>query len=344
MSSSPLRVGVLSAAHGHAVGYLRHIGAGADVTVLFSDPDAPRDQAGRGRQLADATGATWVENPTDLLARSDAVVVCSQNTRHHDDVMAALAQGCHVLCEKPMATTPADAVEMWRAADAAGLVLGIAHPVRQSPAYRHLKARVEAGALGTLLSVLGTNNGMLPRDAEWLTQPEWSGGGALADHLVHCTDLIDGLLGRPAVRVRAVTNRILEQEPSTEVETGGIVTTEYDHGVIASVDCSWSQPRTAPTWGGLTLDVIGTTGRLRIAPFNLHVAGHADSGPQWWTYGSDMDADMIENFVDSVRGRAAIHADAVAGVRSVEIMAAALESARSAGRPQDVHSLAPTLT
>jgi predicted dehydrogenase len=136
----------------------------------------------------------------------------------------------------------------------------------------------------------------------------------------------------------------LEQEPPTEVETGGIVTTEYDHGVIASVDCSWSQPRTAPTWGGLTLDVIGTTGRLRIAPFNLHVAGHADSGPQWWTYGSDMDADMIGNFVDAVRGRTSIHADAVAGVRSVEIMAAALESARSAGRPQDVHSLAPTLT
>ena len=342
MSGSCLRVGVLSAAHGHAAGYLRHIGAQADVDVLFSDPDAPRDQVGRGRQLAEATGAQWVEDPTELLASSDAVVVCSENTRHHDDVMAALAQGCHVLCEKPMATTAADAVDMWRAAGAAGLVLGTAHPVRQSPAYRHLKARVEAGALGTLLSVLGTNNGMLPRDADWLVQPEWSGGGAVADHLVHCTDLIDGLLGRPAVRVRAVTNRILEQQPPTEVETGGIVTTEYDEGVIASVDCSWSQPRTAPTWGGLTLDVIGTEGRLRIAPFNLHVAGHAASGPQWWTYGSDMDADMIENFINAAWGRTAIHSDAEAGVRSVEIMTAALESARSGGRPQDVHSVTRT--
>jgi predicted dehydrogenase len=276
------------------------------------------------------------------LAGSDAVVVCSQNTRHHDDVMAALAQGCHVLCEKPMATTTADAVDMWRAARAAGLVLGIAHPVRQSPAYRHLKSRVESGTLGTVLSVLGTNNGMLPRDRAWFTQPEWSGGGAVADHLVHCTDLIDGLLGRAAVRVRAVTNRILEQVPPTEVETGGIVTIEYEQGVIASVDCSWSQPRTAPTWGGLTLDVIGTRGRLRIDPFNLHVAGHADSGSQWWSYGADMDADMIDNFVNAVRGRTAIHSDAVAGLRSVEIMAAALESARSSSRPVDVHSLART--
>ncbi len=343
MSSSSLRVGVLSAAHGHAGGYLRHLGARDDVTVLFSDPDAPADQAGRGRQLAETTGARWVENPTELLSGSDAVVVCSQNTRHHDDVMAALAEGCHVLCEKPMATTTADAVDMWRAADSAGLILGVAHPVRQSPAYRHLQARVEAGTLGTVLSVLGTNNGMLPRDRAWFTQPEWSGGGALADHLVHCTDLIDGILGRAALRVRAATNRILEQEPPTEVETGGIVTIEYEEGVIATVDCSWSQPRTAPTWGGLTLDVIGTTGRLRIDPFNLHLAGHADSGPQWWAYGSDMDADMIDNFVDAVRGRTAVHSDAVAGLRSVEIMAAALESARSGCRPVDVRSLAPTV-
>jgi 1,5-anhydro-D-fructose reductase (1,5-anhydro-D-mannitol-forming) len=342
VNSSPLRVGVLSGAHGHAAGYLRHLGAQQDVTVLFSDPDASHGEAGRGQRLAEETGAQWVENPSELLNIADAVVVCSENSRHHDNVMAALAQGCHVLCEKPMALTTADAVDMRRASDEAGLVLGIAHPVRQSPAYRHLGARVDAGALGTVLSVLGTNNGMLPRDTAWFTQPEWSGGGALADHLVHCTDLIDGLLHQRAVRVRAASNRILEQDPPTEVETGGIVTIEYEQGVIATVDCSWSQPRTAPTWGGLTLDIIGTKGRLRIDPFNLHVAGQTRSGPQWWAYGSDMDADMIANFVDAVRGRTAIHSDALAGLRSVEIMAAAMESARSGGQPVNVRSLAVT--
>lgn len=339
MNSARLRVGVLSAAHGHAAGYLRHLGVQEDVDVLFCDPEAPGD-LDRGRPLAEATGVTWVGSPAELLAGSDAVIVCSQNTRHHDDVMTALARGCHVLCEKPMATTAADAVDMWRAARTAGRVLGIAHPVRQSPAYRQLQARVKAGTLGTVLSVLGTNNGMLPRDRAWFTQPEWSGGGALVDHLVHCTDLIDGLLGLAPVRVRAVSNRILEQVPPTDVETGAIVTIEYEEGVIATVDCSWSQPRTAPTWGGLTLDVIGTHGRLRIDPFNLHVAGHAASGPQWWSYGSDMDAKMIDNFVRAVRGDTAVHADAVAGIRSVEIMAAALQSARSDGRPVAIDSLA----
>lgn len=338
MSGPTLRVGVLSGAHGHAGGYLRHLRARSDVAVSFSDPHDPGDTADRGRSLADVTGARWVEDRSSLLRNVDAVVVCSENSRHHDDVMAALAQGCHVLVEKPMATTVDHAVQMRRAADAAGLVLGVAHPVRQSPAYRHVRARVESGTLGAVLAVLGTNNGMLPREREWFVQAEWSGGGALADHLVHCTDLINGLLDRPPRRVRAATNRVLEQTPPTTVETGGIVTIEYDGGVIATIDCSWSQPRSAPTWGGLTLDVIGTAGRVRIDAFNLHLSGHGSRGPQWWSFGSDMDAAMIGNFVDAARGRVPVDAGATAGVRSVEIMTAALESARSGGRCVDVRS------
>jgi 1,5-anhydro-D-fructose reductase (1,5-anhydro-D-mannitol-forming) len=342
VSSSLLRVGVLSAAHGHAAGYLKHLLGIPGVAVSFSDPASPRGRVDRGRQLAEATGARWVEDPTALLSGSDGVIVCSENTRHHEDVMAALAYGCHVLTEKPMATTTADAVDMWQTASRAGLVLGVAHPVRQAPAYRHLKARVGAGALGTVLSILGTNNGKLPRERAWFTRPQSSGGGALADHLAHCTDLIDGLLGQRAVRVRAATNTILEQEPATEVETGAIVTIQYEQGLIATVDCSWSQPRTAPTWGGLTLDVIGTKGRMRIDPFNLRVAGFADNGAQWWPYGSDMDAEMIHQFVSAIQGRTVIRSDALAGVRSVEIMTAALESARSGGRSVEVRSVTST--
>ncbi|GAB3591664.1 Gfo/Idh/MocA family oxidoreductase [Angustibacter peucedani] len=338
MSGTRLRVGVLSGAHGHAAGYVEHLAARPDVAVAFSDPGATAGAADRGQELAGTTGARWVDDPAELLATCDAVVVCSENVRHHDDVMAALAHGCHVLSEKPMATSVDDAVQMWRAAEQAGLVLGVAHPVRQSPAYRHLRARVEAGALGTVLSLLGTNNGMLPRDRAWFTDPDESGGGALVDHLVHCTDLVDGLVDLAPVRVRAATNAVLEQEPPTAVETGGIVTVEYEHGVIATVDCSWSQPRTAPTWGGLTLDVIGTEGRVRIDPFNLRVSGFAASGPQWWTYGADMDAAMVANFVAASRALAPVDAGAVAAVRSVEIMTAALESARSGGRSVAVRS------
>lgn len=333
MTASDLRFGVLSAAHGHAVGYLRYLAGRGDLSVMLADPDAPGEgDRRRGRRLAEDLGVQWADSAEELLGAVDAVIVCSENARHHDDVMAALASGCHVLCEKPLAIDVDDAQEMVVAADRAGLVLGVAHPVRHAPAYRHLVARARAGHLGSLLSVLGTNNGMLPRDADWFVRPSLSGGGALVDHVVHCADLVDGLLGVPARRVRAVSNRILEQSPPTEVETGAIVTVEYEGGVIATIDCSWSQPSSAPTWGGLSLDVIGTSGRVRVDPFNLHVGGHAAGGPQWWAYGADLDAAMLDNFVDAVRGGSDVAASGAAGLRCARIMCAALESAASGGQ------------
>ena len=337
MTASGLHIGVLSAAHGHAVGYLRHLAGRSDLSVMLADPDAPgEDDRRRGRGLAQDLGVPWADSTEELLEAVDAVIVCSENARHHDHVMASLRAGCHVLCEKPLAIVVDDAHEMVAAAEEAGLVLGVAHPVRHAPAYRHLVARASAGHLGSLLSVLGTNNGMLPRDADWFVRRDLSGGGALVDHVVHCADLIDGLLGLPAHRVRAVSNRILEQDPPTEVETGGIVTVEYEGGVIASIDCSWSQPSSAPTWGGLSLDVIGTKGRVRVDPFNLHVGGHAAGGSQWWAYGADLDAAMLDNFVDAVRGGSEVAASGAAGLRCARIMCAALESAASGGQVVDV--------
>ncbi|HET7523382.1 MAG TPA: Gfo/Idh/MocA family oxidoreductase [Acidimicrobiales bacterium] len=337
---SGLRFGVLSAAHGHAIGYLRYLASRGDLSVMLADPDAPGgdDNRRRGRGLAEDLGVRWADSAEELLETVDAVVVCSENARHHGHVMAALKAGCHVLCEKPLAIDVDDAQEMVAAAAEAGLVLGVAHPVRQAPAYRHLVARAGAGQIGSLLSVLGTNNGMLPRDADWFVRADLSGGGALVDHVVHCADLVDGLLGVPAQRVRAVSNRILEQSPPTEVETGAVVTVEYESGVIATIDCSWSQPPSAPTWGGLSLDVIGTSGRVRIDPFNLHVGGHAAGGPQWWAYGADLDTAMLDNFVEAVRGEGEVASSGAAGLRCVQIMCAALESAASGGRVVEVEA------
>jgi predicted dehydrogenase len=332
----PLRIGVLSAAHGHAVGYLSHLARRGDVEASFADPDAPVDADRRGRGLAARLDAQWYDSAEELVDRVDGVVVCSENIRHHRDVLMALRSGVHVLCEKPLATSVADAREMVDLAEAAGLVLGIAHPVRQAPSYRHLAGRVRAGALGSLLSVLGTNNGMLPRDAAWFVDPDLSGGGALVDHVVHCADLVAGLCDAQPARVRAVANRILEQRPPTSVETGGIVTVEYADGLIASYDCSWSQPASAPVWGGLTLDVIGTAGRVTIDPFGPHVAGHAQGRPLWLGYGTDLDRAMLDDFVEAVRGRGAVAAPGRAAIGTVQVMTAALRSAAEGGAVVEV--------
>src|SRR5690625_6378884 len=99
-------------------------------------------------------GLRYVPDVATLLAeRPAAVVVAAENADHRDLVEQAVAAGAHVLCEKPLATTDADADAMVRAAREAGVLLMTAYPVRFSPEFAELVGRVRAGQLGQILSV-----------------------------------------------------------------------------------------------------------------------------------------------------------------------------------------------
>ena len=331
-----IKVAVLSFAHGHAVGYLRYLKSRGDVEIIACDPDGQRspDAGPRGRELANQLGVNYLDSVEEALAWGpDAVVVCSENINHRRLVEQAAAAGAQILCEKPLATTATDAAAMLDAVERAGVALMIAYPVRFSPSFVDLKAQVDAGQLGEVLAVLGTNNGQIPlSDRSWFTDPALSGGGCFVDHIVHCADLLDSLLEQGASTVRAVSNRILHADSGVEVETGGLVTITYASGVIATIDCSWSQPMSAPNWGGVTLEVVGTKGSIKISPFESHVGGYGAQGAIWLPYGPDLDAAMLEEFLVGVREHRNPQPDGQVGLRTVALMNAAQRSART-GQP-----------
>lgn len=330
----PLRVGLMSFAHVHAAAYANLLMAMPDVEVRASDPDSATAPPGerRGRLLADDLGLTYVDTYAELLAwRPDAVIVTSENARHRPLVEAAALAGADVLCEKPLATTLEDAVAMQAACDAAGVTLMTAYPVRFSPAFGRLRELVAAGGLGALLGATGTNNGQIPvGDRAWFTDPALSGGGAMVDHIVHVADLLDALTDLRPASVRAVSNRILHSDkPEVRAETGGLVTITYVGGFIATIDCSWSQPDNAPTWGGLTLQVVGTGGIADIDPFAQHVGGVGADGALFLAYGTNTDQLLLLEFLHAVRTGGSAQPDAAAGIRSLKIVLAAQESART---------------
>ncbi len=331
MTAAKLKVAVLSFAHGHALGYLRYLAGRDDIELVAADPDgAQTPQPRRGRGPADELGVRYLDTYEQALSwQPDAVIVCSENARHRELVELAAAAGAHILCEKPLATSIADAEAIREATAAAGVELMVAFPVRFAPSFVALRESYRAGRLGTLLGIVGTNNGMLPLDAAWFTDPALSGGGSIVDHVVHCADLIDNLLDEQASSVYAVANRTLYADTGAQVETGGLVTATYGSGVIATIDCSWSQPRTAPTWGGLSLKMIGTRGTVEIAPFAAHVAGHGPDGALWLSYGADLDALMIGEFLTAVREGRRPQPDVEVGVRTTALMTAAQTSART---------------
>ncbi|WP_104138186.1 Gfo/Idh/MocA family protein [Cryobacterium sp. Y62] len=329
----PLRVALMSFAHVHADGYARLLQAMPNVELRASDPDGDKEQGERrGLDLANDLGLTYVDSYAELLDwQPDAVIVTSENTRHRTLVEAAAGAGAAVLCEKPLATTLEDALAMQAACDAAGVSLMTAYPVRFSPAFARLRELVKAGGLGALLAATGTNNGQIPiGDRAWFTDPALSGGGAMVDHIVHVADLLDALTGLAPERVRAVSNRILHAEkPEVRAETGGLVTISYTGGFVATIDCSWSQPDTAPTWGGLTLQIVGTQGIADIDPFSQHVGGVGPDGAVFLAYGTNTDELLLHEFLHAVRMGRAGQPDGAAGIRSLKIVLAAQESART---------------
>ncbi|MGW6277318.1 Gfo/Idh/MocA family protein [Kribbella sp. NPDC055071] len=342
-----LKVGIASFAHMHAMSYAWLLNQLPDVEVLAADPDgadAP-DEGPRGAEFAKKLNLPYVDTYDELFAWGpDAVVVTSENALHRNLVERAAAVGAHVLCEKPLATEVADGEAMLAACEASGSILMVAYPVRFSPQYLRLRASVEAGLLGDVFAVLGTNNGMMPFGSrKWFTDAKLAGGGALVDHTVHCADLIDGLTGGASpTRVYAAANRILQQDKGVDVETGGLVTINYDNGLLATIDCSWSVPDNGPTWGGVTLQVTGTNGSVEIEPFGPHIGGTDAKGEVYLSIIDNYDATMLNTFLKAVRASGPAQPgqppttipqpDGAVGLRTLRIVDAARRSATT-GQP-----------
>ncbi len=328
-----VRVGIVSFAHVHAPQYAAVLSAldGADF-VGITDPEASR-----GAEAADRFGVRFFEEARDLFGAADAVVVCSKNREHRRDVVAALEGGAHVLCEKPIATTVADARAMIRASEETERQLRIAFPVRYLSAVRHAREAVRSGGVGRVLAVNGTNHGQIP--SGWFLDPEAAGGGAVMDHTVHVADALRWILGAEASSVYAEVGTFFGGQ---EVDDGAILTVEFEGGaagggVFATIDPSWSRGDGYPTWGDVTLRITGTSGVLDVDAFArpLTMFDHESKGVSWTHTGEDMNVLMLQDFLRGVSEDSPACASGIDGLRALEMVLAAYTSGRT-NEPQSV--------
>ena len=237
-----------------------------------------------------------------------------------------------MLSEKPIATTVADGRAMVDACARAGVQLGIAFPVRSSPAVVALKEAIAGGLLGQIRAVRATNPGQYP--GLWFGDKKEAGGGAAMDHTVHAADAIRWLLADEVTRVQAELGSFVY---GLDVEDTGILTLDLASGAFASIDCSWSRPQTFPTWGGVTLHVVGDKATVDIDVFRQALT-HYDDGAgrtRLIAWGDDLTARMIGDFVDAIVAKRPVPIDGEAGLRALEVAIAAYRSAELR-RPVDV--------
>jgi predicted dehydrogenase len=163
-----VKVGIMSFAHLHADSYALCLKQHPQAELVgIADHDATRAKA-KAHQFE-----TQAFNSYEALLASDvqAVIICSENAKHAQLAQMAAAAGKHILCEKPLMTRLEDGKAMLAAAQGAGVHLFTAFPCRFSPVFQQMRRMVQAGVIGELLALRGTNRGSNP--AAGSTTPNW---------------------------------------------------------------------------------------------------------------------------------------------------------------------------
>ena len=265
MSPDPLGIALIGGGFMAAVHSRAARAAGARIIgVTSSTPQRSRDAAER-------IGTDRAFDDVDALLADpavDVVHVVTPNATHHALTVRALAAGKHVVCEKPLATTVADAVDLEQRATAAGVVAAVPFVYRFHPMVREARARVASGQVGQLFSVQGAylQDWLLAAgDDNWRVSTEQGGASrAFADIGSHLCDLLEFVTGERLVRLQAVTRMVFAERAST-----GPVSTEDLAGVLAHTGSgavvSLLVSQVAPgRKNGLVLEVHGAIESLRF--------------------------------------------------------------------------------
>jgi predicted dehydrogenase len=287
-------------------------------------------------------GSIQTASLDELLALDgiDAVFVLTPTHTHAELAIAALEAGHDVLCEKPMARTPADARRMAAAAERAGRRLMIGHTRRFDDRWIVVHDQVRNGRIGDPVYVFRSEhayNGAPDGGWQWV---DAHSGGALWDVGVHVAELFHWYLGEVP---RTAFTKVTHSRP--ESQRGGapdaaIVTFDFGPGRHAVLSVSWIHP---PAWGPgySTTEVVGTGGRLEYHDLDGHPATIVSDRLEIPRYSpllsalADTFRREIEHFADALATGAPFAITTEDAIVAVDMVDAAERSAAS-GRPEAV--------
>jgi predicted dehydrogenase len=260
-----IRVGIIgggSIAQAHLDGYLLARDT-AQVTAI-----ADIDSKNAKRSATRAGDARIFTDYREMIASGlvDAVDICLPHHLHKDAIVAAAAAGKHVLCEKPLCLTVAEAEAVSAAVAGSGITLMCAHNQLFLPAVAKARQMIQGGELGKVYEARTTDsfsNPLDPKTIGWRGPRATSGGGGLIDTGYHPTYLLLNLVAAEPVEVAAMLARhrlqFLEGEDSAQVlvkfadESIGTITTSWAYepptttekfSVVGEAGTLWSDGRT----------------------------------------------------------------------------------------------------
>ncbi|TYL97750.1 Gfo/Idh/MocA family oxidoreductase [Bradyrhizobium rifense] len=279
--------GVMGAEHARI---LRHETPGAHLAGIF-DADAARAQAV-------ASGATVFSDPQSLIASDqiDAIVIASPDSTHASLTRACIAAGKPVLCEKPLASSAADALEVVKAEVGLGRkLIQVGYMRRFDPGYREIKRVKDAGSLGG--SVLLHNVHRNVRAPDWFNGPM-----AITNSFVHEIDASRWLLGSEMVSARVAAG------PGGEPL---MITMKTDKDELVSTEVFVN----ASYGYHVHVELVGRQGTISLAPASLTLlnrdrAGGLSYPDNWVPRFEEAYRRQMADWVSAVKAGASVGASA----------------------------------
>ena len=258
----------------------------------------------------------------------DVVYISTTNELHAPQTIAAARAGKHVLCEKPMALAVDDGQAMIDACQAANVVLGINHHLRNAVGLRAIKRLISEGAIGTPLAARVFHAVYLAYGGWRLDRPE-AGGGVIFDIIPHDADLLRFLLDDEIVEATALAAQHGMASGTLEDEVMGAL--RMQSGALAQFHCAFTARHAATG-----IEIHGTDGALiaedaltQRSPGRVFLQREdrrepVDVGPP-----ENLDARTVQHFNAAARGEGAPLVAGEDGLRSLAVALAVRESVQT---------------
>ena len=268
----------------------------------------------------------------------DAVGICTPSGLHTAQAVQAMRAGKHIVVEKPMSLTLADADLLIQTAGETGVKVCVISQFRFSEAVQEIRRAIEAGAFGTIVS--GSLQMKYYRSQEYYASGGWrgtwamDGGGCLMNQGIHGVDMFRYLMGP----VKSITALTKTQTRNVEVEDSAVAILEFQNGAVGTLEgsttCYPGYPRRLEICGDAGSVVLEEDSILRWdlpIPCNLPVGRDAQSVASSDPKAIDVAGHgrQIGNLVDAILHGAPLMADAASGRPPLEVILGIYESSRT---------------
>ena len=291
-------------------------------------------------RLAEQNGYESSPDLDDLLSRVDALVITTSTNSHASTLRAALAAGVPTFCEKPVATTLAETVELVDLVGGAEVPVQIGFQRRFDAGYRRAREAVAGGELGFLHTIRANTHDQSPPPAGYLP----TSGGLFRDCSIHDFDALRFVTGREVASVYAIgANKGADFfTEAGDIDTGAAVLTLED-GTLVTISA------TRYNGGGhdVRMEVMGSKGTIGVGYDDSLAVSSAEEkvdyprGPRKWSF--------MERFLPAYREELSVFCDVVAGrtdnpctvgdALEAFRVAEACEMSRATGRPVMMHEI-----